>query len=169
MSSVEDDAAQMDSWDGPAGPLLKTRSGLSSLATAFSDADEHYERSRKTSTQTRGVNAKSRKPKEPTQYYLPYKTAETTLASPHGMARRGSITTLFSRINSAGGFFPSLSFSEALSLLCAQSFPRAPGGARPVASHPTKPVWFVRCRARWKRLRPWARAVPSLKDGNPLT
>jgi len=106
----------MDSWDGPLGPLLKTRSGLSSLVTAASaasDEDEHYERSRKTSTQTRGINAKSRKPKEAAPHYHPYKTTETALASPHGMARRGSITTSFSRTNSAGDFCPSESFIRA--------------------------------------------------------
>ena len=122
----------MDSWDGPAGTLLKARSGLSSLATAFSDADGQYERSRKTSTQTRGVNAKSRKSKEPTPYYHPYKTAETSLASAHGMARRGSITTPFSCTNSAGDFFPSESFSEAPSQ---RSQRRASGKEGPLITH----------------------------------
>jgi len=74
------------------GPLLKTRSGLSSLATAASAAsneDERYERSRWTSTQTCGINAKLRKPEEAAPHYHPYRTAEAAIASPHGMARRG--------------------------------------------------------------------------------
>jgi len=107
---MDPEDSQMDSWEGPMGPLLKTRSGLSSLAiaaSANSDEDERYERSRKTSTQMRGIKAMSRKPKEAAPHYYPYKTAEAAIASPHGMARRCSITTSFSRTNSAGDFFPS--------------------------------------------------------------
>ena len=82
------------------GPLLKAHSGLSSLVTTVSNADERHR-----PTSTRGINVKSAKPRAAAQRHHPdnHKITELSVPSSPAMTRRNSlITAPFSRTTSKG-------------------------------------------------------------------
>lgn len=84
MSSLQEEAEMMGSWDGPVGPLLKCRSGL---AEALSDEDGQDERPRHRRTTTRGINAKTPKPKQykPEQQHIHNKIPVPSILPVHGI------------------------------------------------------------------------------------